>query len=92
MDRDDPIYPRRWILWWQGSGPKRGTHVMELTARDMSYAREIAYLGAGGENAQQDGLHDQAEIMVREHNLIVDRLRAALIFSDTPIAADGNRQ
>lgn len=81
MDRNDPLYPKRWILYWHGSGDKRGTHVMELRGQDLSYNREIAYLGSGvpwPDKAQPDGLHDAAEIMVREHNLVVDRLRAVL--------------
>lgn len=81
MDRDDPLYPRRWILWWQGSGPQRGTHVMELTGYDMNYAREIAYLGNPGTD-ENDPRHVEAEKMVREHNLTVDRLRAALALSE----------
>jgi hypothetical protein len=71
----DPAYPKRWGIWWQGSGPQRGTHVMEMARFDLSFSREIAYLGAGGENPQQEGLHDQAEAMVQEHNRIVDQLR-----------------
>jgi hypothetical protein len=87
MRIDDPLFPLRWAIWWQGSGPQPGMHVMELTGHDLSYSREIAYLGAGVDKPQQDHMHAEVEKLVREHNLIVDRLRAAIVIS-TPAPLD----
>lgn len=61
---------RKWIVWWQGSGPARGDHIMLMTAYDMGYARELAYLG--------DQHHDAAHALVNAHNATVAKLRAAL--------------
>lgn len=69
---DDDLWPHRWLIWWHGSGPQRGTHVMELAKNDLGYSGEIAYLG-DSEEAKAG-----AEKLVANHNLIVDRLRAAL--------------
>lgn len=48
-----------WKVWWQGSGPQRGDHV-------MCGREEIAYLG--------DQNHDAVGELVRRHNAAIDAL------------------
>jgi hypothetical protein len=52
-----------WHIWWQGSGPERGDHIM--CGRDR-----VAYLPAP---EGTDGLHTEAERIVYEHNCAVAR-------------------
>lgn len=54
------VVTERWGVWWHGSGPERGDHVMVMTPSGAGYARELAYLG--------DQHHDQVGQLVREHN------------------------
>ncbi len=61
---------RYWRVWWQGSGPQRGDHIMTASKYDIGYGRELAYLG--------DQHHEAASLLVQLHNAVVDRLRAAL--------------
>lgn len=61
---------RKWAVWWQGSGPQRGDHIMIMSAYDMGYGSELAYLG--------DQHHDAAHTIVDAHNATVAKLRAAL--------------
>lgn len=68
--------PRLWILWWQGSGPQKGDHIMEMDEHDLGYEGEVAWIGQVH--------HDEADIIIREHNLVVERLRAALANEPRP--------
>lgn len=52
-----------WRVWWQGSGPERGDHIMCGGAR-------IAYLPAPDGTT---GNHDAAHRIVYEHNCAVAR-------------------
>ena len=60
---------RDWAVWWQGSG-ERGDHIMELRQNGVGYARELAFLGADH--------HDQAGVLVAEHNEQMRRLREVI--------------
>ncbi|WP_203422889.1 hypothetical protein [Sinorhizobium sp. BG8] len=61
---------RYWRVWWQGSGPQRGDHIMLASRFDLGYEREIAYLG--------DQHHEAASALVHLHNIAIDKLRKAL--------------
>lgn len=50
----------KWTVWWQGSGPQRGAHIMRLTPSGLGYASEVAYLG--------DKSHELAHEIVSQHN------------------------
>ncbi len=50
----------KWIVWWQGSGPSRGSHIMQLTNSGLGYDGAIAYLGADS--------HDLAREIVENWN------------------------
>lgn len=67
---------RYWRVWWQGSGPQRGDHIMLASGYDLGYAREIAYLG--------DQHHEAARALVELHNFAVDKLRASLAATPAP--------
>lgn len=60
---------RDWAVWWQGSG-ERGDHIMEVAQSGLGYARELTFLGADH--------HDQAGVLVAEHNEQVRRLREVI--------------
>ena len=66
---------RCWRVWWHGSGPQRGDHIMLASRYDLGYEREIAYLG--------DQHHEAASALVHLHNITVDKLRAAAPTSAT---------
>ena len=36
---------KNWTVWWQGSGPMKGSHIMQLTPSGLGYDGSIAYLG-----------------------------------------------
>ena len=71
-----PVYPiededlRYWRVWWHGSGPQRGDHIMLASRFDLGYERDIAYLG--------DQHHEAVSALVYLHNTAVDKLRAAV--------------
>lgn len=50
----------KWIVYWHGSGPQRGSHIMRLRPCGYGYDGEIAYLGAES--------HELADEIVRLHN------------------------
>lgn len=59
-----------WLVWWQGSGPLRGDHVMRTGPHYSGYAGEVAYLG--------DQHHKAVGELVAEHNKRVHKLNRAL--------------
>ncbi len=54
----------KWTIWWQGSGPDRGDHVMEDNG--LGHGDEIAYIG--------DKHHSEVEKLVASHNKAIDEL------------------
>lgn len=68
QDREKPmVLPEGpWRVYWQGSGPERGDHIM--CGRDR-----VAYLPAPD---GMEGLHEEAERIVYEHNCAIARATA----------------
>ena len=68
QDREKPmVLPEGpWRVHWQGSGPERGDHIM--CGRDR-----VAYLPAPDGT---EGLHEEAERIVYEHNCAIARATA----------------
>ena len=54
---------QEWRVWWQGSGPERGDHIMCGRER-------IAYFPAPDGT---DGMHDQADAICNAHNAAIER-------------------
>ena len=68
QDREEPmVLPEGpWRVYWQGSGPERGDHIM--CGRDR-----VAYLPAPDGT---EGLHEEAGRIVYEHNCAIARATA----------------
>jgi len=64
-----PVPSGPWAVWWQGSGPQRGDHLMLKTESGLGYAEEIAYIG--------DQHHDAAHAIVNAHNIAIAALSPA---------------